>query len=139
MTAYGRFTAASNTAERVPDKKSNGNALSGYSIDPALGGEQSDLINYTVNHIDWRGTPPRSRSKVTVSNFNATPYPTVTIVDCPTISKTWRPYNSQTGQPLKLVTPNVAPPWATTATVVHYKTRWVVQSRRVDMTRTCKP
>lgn len=128
---------ASNEAERAPARISK--TLEQYAIDPALGTEQGLLTQFQVNNIDWRGTPPTSRPQVVKTGFAATPYPNVTVVDCPTVSSTWRPYNSKTGKPLTLVKPKVAPPWATTATVALYRGKWMVQTEKTDMTRTCKP
>jgi hypothetical protein len=128
---------AGNRAERSPAKPPQ--SLTRYAIDPALGTFQGLLAQFQLDNIEWRGTPPVSRPKVTSTRFDAQPYATVTIVDCPTLSSTWRPYNSKTGKPMKLVKPKVAPPWATTATVVLYHGRWMVHATTTDMTRTCKP
>lgn len=137
LAAYNAFVSASDTAERDPSRISK--LLPRYAIDPALGTEQGLLTQFQVNNIQWRGTPPTSRARVVKTGFAATPYPNVTVVDCPTVSSSWRPYDTKTGKPLPLVKPKVAPPWATTATVALYKGKWVVQTTKTDMTRTCKP
>jgi hypothetical protein len=139
VAAYQHFVDAGNTAERTPSKIANSKALSSFAIDPALGSEQSDITNFQLQNIEWRGTPPVTRARVMKTNFAAKPYSAVTIVDCPTVSSTWRPFNTQTGKPLKLVKPKVAPPWATTATVVLYRGKWMVQTEKTDMNRTCTP
>lgn len=139
VVAYQRFVAAGNTAERTPSKIASSKALASFAIDPALGSEQSDITNFQLENIEWRGTPPSTRVRVTKTDFAAKPYAAVTVVDCPTLSSTWRPFNAQTGKPLKLVRPKVNPPWATTATVVLYKGKWMVQTEKTDMRRTCTP
>ena len=137
--AYLSFVKSSDAAERSPARRAGSRSLANYAIDPALGTAQSQLIDFGVHGIEWRGTPPSSRTRVTTVDYGAQPYPTVSLVDCPTVSDTWRPYAVSTGKPLKLVTPKVAPPWATAVTVVLYKSRWMVRTANTDMTRTCQP
>lgn len=138
IAAYLAFTRASDAAERKPADLSRVKAIKAHSVDPALGKEGASLFDFRQSHIEWRGTPPTSRVKVTSASTTGA-HPTVTLRDCPTVSKTWRPYDSRTGKPLKLVKPKVAPPWAATVTVINYKGRWVVQTTKVDMSRTCTP
>jgi hypothetical protein len=137
LAAYSAFTNAVNQAQRKPGRVSKALAL--HAIDPALGTARGVLTQFQVSNIEWHGTPPASRTRVLSAKPAATPYPTVTIVDCPTVSTTWRPFNSKTGKPVKTVKPKVAPPWATTATVALYKGKWMVQTEKTDMTRTCAP
>ena len=137
LAAYTAFTNATNEAQRTPSRVSK--QLAQYAIDPALGTARGVLTQFQVSNIEWHGTPPASRTRVVRNNPTAQPYPTVTLIDCPTLSSTWRPYNTKTGKPVKTVTPKVAPPWATTATIALYKGKWMVQIEKTDMTRTCTP
>lgn len=137
LAAYAAFTNAVNEAQRKPAQVSK--ALTLYAIDPALGTARGVLTQFQVSDIEWRGTPPASRTRVVSARPTATPSPTVTLVDCPTVSNTWRPFNSKTGKPVKTVKPKVAPPWATTATITLYKGKWMVQTEKTDMARTCAP
>ena len=130
--------AASFTAERKPTDLSRIASIKAHAVDPALAQEGENLFQDRQSHIEWRGTPPSSRVRVTSVAANGT-YPTVTLVDCPTVSKTWRPYDARTGKPLKLVPPKVAPPWPTNAKVIYYRHQWVVQTAKADMSRTCQP
>lgn len=136
--AYLAFVAASFNAERKPTDQSRIAAIKAHAVDPALVQEGEDLFQYRQSHIEWRGTPPSSRVSLGSVNFSGT-YPTVTLVDCPTVSKTWRPYDTRTGKPLKLVPPKVAPPWPTNAKIIYYRGNWMVQTAKADMSRTCKP
>ena len=137
LAAYTAFTNATNEAQRTPSRVSK--QLAQYAIDPALGTARGVLTQFQVSNIEWHGTPPSSRTRVVKNNPTAQPYPTVTVVDCPTVSNTWRPFNTKTGKPVKTVQPKVAPPWATTATIAFYKGKWMVQIEKTDMTRTCTP
>ena len=136
--AYLAFVSASNDAERKPTDQSRVAAIKAHTVDPALAEEGENLFQFREQNIEWRGTPPASRVQVKAVDASGT-RPTVTIIDCPTISNTWRPYDASTGRPLKLVAPKVPPPWATTATVIYYRGRWMVQTAKVNMSRTCAP
>ena len=137
LAAYTAFTGATDEAQRTPSRVSK--QLEQYAIDPALGTARGVLTQFQVSNIEWHGTPPASRTRVVRSNPTAQPYPTVTLIDCPTVSSTWRPYSTKTGKPVTTVKPKVAPPWATTATIALYKGKWAVQFEKTDMTRTCTP
>jgi hypothetical protein len=137
-SAYGKYTEATYDAERSPQRDHNA-VLTSLAIDPALGTFQGLLTKLQLAGIANRGTPPRSRVKVTKTDLNAKPWPTVTIVDCPTVSSSWVAYDVKTGKPVKVVPNPVNPPYAVTATVIRYKGTWVVYRTKADRNHTCVP
>lgn len=137
-TAYVRYAVETYNAERTPATDHSGQ-LSTLAIDPALGTFQGLLTQLQIAGIANRGEPPTSRVKIRKVDLTAKPYPTVTVVDCPTVSPTWMAYDIKTGKPVKVVANPVGPPYAITGTVVRYKAKWVVYRTTVDGKRTCTP
>ena len=138
QAAYLTYTAATYEAERTPEQDHNAE-LTSLAVDPALGTFQGLLTQLQVAGIANQGTPPTPRPKVTKTDLSAQPYPTVTIVDCPTVSPTWLAYDVTTGQPVTVVPNPVQPPYAVTASVIQYKGKWVVSSTSADRNHTCAP
>lgn len=138
QSAYLKYTAATYQAERTPQKDHNAE-LTTLAVDPALGTFQGLLTQLQIAGIANKGTPPTSRVKVTKTDLSAQPYPTVTIVDCPTASPSWIAYDVKTGKPVKVVPNPVKPPYAVTASVIQYRGKWVVYSTKADRNHTCVP
>lgn len=138
QSAYLKYTAATYQAERSPQKDHNAE-LTTLAVDPALGTFQGLLTQLQIAGIANRGTPPTSRVKVTKTDLSARPYPTVTVVDCPTVSPSWIAYDVKTGKPVTVVPNPVKPPYAVSASVIQYKGKWVVYSTKADRNHTCVP
>jgi hypothetical protein len=138
VAAYNRWAKATYEAERSPGKNHN-QQLSALAVDPALGTFQGFLSQLQIAGIANRGTSPRPRAKAIAGDLSAQPYPTVTVVDCPTVSASWKPYNVQTGKPVKVVPNPVKPPYAVTAKVIKFKDKWVVDQTKADRNHTCSP
>lgn len=140
LLAYLRYRQAFNAAEEEPSSAPRRFALARISTDPQRQRDGAMLVQNRINHVAWRGTPPRSRAKVTHSNFHARPYPIVVVRDCPTVSATWTPYLTTTGKTVPVTYPkgSAHPPYAFTATVVKYRSRWVVQKVTMYLRKTCE-
>lgn len=99
------------------------------------------MVSYAANDIAWSGTAPSPRVKVVSVAAAAKPYPTVTLRDCPTAAPTWKPYNIKTHKvvPVKYPGSTAPPPHAVTATVIYFKSHWMVQRTVTAVTKTCVP
>lgn len=141
LAAYTAFQTASRNAEKRPSDLSLRKVIAAHSIEPALTNEAAGLLSYSVNDIAWLGTPPSPRAKILALQLGATPYPTVTLKDCPTAAPSWKPYNIKTHQPVPVKFPGstAPPPHAITATVVYYHSQWVVQKTVTEVKKTCAP
>lgn len=141
IAAYVAFRAAAHNAEKKPTDTSREAALKTYAVDPALGHEGGSLISYLTGDIAWGGTPPGARVRVTAVQPAAKPYPMVTLRDCPTAAPSWKPYNIKTHKPVSVKFPGstAPPPHAITATVIYYRSRWVVQTSVTEVKKTCAP
>lgn len=141
VAAYVAFRAAAHNAEKKPTDTARENALKAYAVDPALGHEGGSLISYVTGDIAWGGTPPSPRVSVSAVEPAAKPYPTVTLRDCPTPAPSWKPYNIKTHKPVSVTFPGstAPPPHAITATVIYYRSRWLVQTSVTEVKKTCVP
>ena len=110
-----------------------------HAVDPALGQLENDLLTFASAGIAYRGTPPTSRTKVTKIEMQANPWPTVTVMDCPTVAPSWKPVYVKSGKPATLAPASAKPPYAVTAAVIYYKNRWAVYRTTVDRKHTCAP
>lgn len=141
VAAYVAFRAAAHNAEKKPTDTALENALKAYAVDPALGHEGGSLISYVTGDIAWGGTPPAARVSVSAVKPAANPYPMVTLRDCPTAAPSWKPYNIKTHKPVSVEFPGskAPPPHAITATVIYYRSRWLVQTSVTEVKKTCAP
>lgn len=140
VTAYLAFTHASHAAERKPTDLSLEGALKKYALDPALSTEGQHLFGYRDSGIAWSGSPPSSR--VTVASIaDGGVYPTAMLTDCPTVSRSWRPYIVKTHKAVPVTFPpgSAKPPHAVSAKVIYYKSHWMVQSTTTNVRKTCAP
>jgi hypothetical protein len=137
--AYLAFINASHAAERNPANGNLLNAVRAAAVDPALAVEGEHLFGYRTSGIAWSGQPPVSR--LTVEKISDGAAPAVTLVDCPTLSPSWQPYLLSTHKPVPVTFPpgSAKPPHATTARVIYYKSRWMVQSTTTEVKATCTP
>jgi len=138
VKAYLAFTRAVYTAERAPGPQ-NLSLLKRYSIDPELGSVTDFLTKLQLAGLVVRGTPPASRVHVIGYAPKANPFPAVSLVDCPTVSTTWRPYYKASGKPGKVVQGKAKPPYASRATVVLFKGVWKVRTVKTNRNKTCSP
>jgi hypothetical protein len=138
LTAYLAYIAATYLAERSPSK-SHTRQLSAHAVDPALGTIEGLLTQLQIAGIANRGTPPKSRVKIIKVDPLATPWPTVTLLDCPTVASSSEAYYIKSGRPVEVLPNKNKPPYAVTATVIQYKGRWVVYKTIADRTHTCAP
>src|SRR5439155_17626381 len=115
--AYRAFNDALNEGLRDPSSNYAG-TIAAHSVDPARETADSNIASFRLSHIAFRGTPPKPRIKITGSHLSATPWPTVTLIDCPTVSGTWKAVNTKTGQPAPTTYPSgsAKPPHAIEAT-----------------------
>ena len=139
--AYTAFAMASRNAERRPTDLGRRKALAAHAIEPALTNEAASLVSYAANDIAWSGTAPSPRVRVVSVDPAAKPYPSVTLRDCPTAAPTWKPYNIKTHEvvPVKYPGSTAPPPHAVTATVVYFKSHWMVQRTVTEVKKTCAP
>lgn len=136
--AYLAFEKASRDAERKPGDHTRRKGLRAHAVDPALSTEVGHLVGFASAGYAWFGQPPRPR--VNVKSIDpGNPYTVVTLVDCPTVSTSWKPYVVKGHQPVPVTYPSgsAKPPHALTATVIHYKSRWMVQKVVTDVRHTC--
>ena len=135
-TVYALYTNESFRALSSP-RTAHSKVLAKYSVDPEFG----KLLNYIgflrSNGIVFRGSPPVSRITVVSDRPIAKPWPKVILRDCPKDFSNWRPVYSATGRLVSLQTNKAPQPNATTATVIYYKSRWVVYSLTTNRNRTC--
>ncbi len=141
MTAYIAFAKASRSAEEQPSDKSRFNSVRAHAVDPALANEGETLFNYQRANIAFKGQPPSPRVSVMVLAPAAKPYPTATVIDCPTISSRWKAYDTKTHNvvPIKYPGETAKPPHPTTANLIYYGGRWAVQKITTDVRQTCAP
>lgn len=141
IAAYLRYRSIVNAVDRTPSSTRLLNELAAITVDPQQGTDGRTLLQYRLNHLVWRGTPPRPRASVTESRLEAKPYPTVVVRDCPTASASWKPYDTTENKPVPVQYPkgSAHPPFAITATVVDYKSHWVVAKVTTYMRKTCAP
>ncbi|PZS32188.1 MAG: hypothetical protein DLM61_07270 [Pseudonocardiales bacterium] len=141
VAAYVAFRTAAHNAEKNPADTAREAALKAYAVDPALGHEGGSLISYVTGDIAWGGTPPAARVSVTAVQPASKPYPMVTLRDCPTAAPSWKPYNIKTHKPVPVQFPGstAPPPHAITATVIYYRSRWLVQTSVTEVKKTCAP
>lgn len=141
VAAYLRYRAIVNAAEKSPSSTRLLNELAAITADPQQQRDGAMLLQNRINQVAWRGIPPRSRAKVSESNLQAKPYLTVMVRDCPTVSATWKPYLTTTGKSVPVTYPkgSARPPYAFTATVVEYRSHWVVQKVTMYLRKTCAP
>ncbi len=139
--AYIAFTNAVQHADENPMDVSREQAIKAHAIDPALANEGGHLVGFRTEGIAWSGHPPAARVSVAAVDPAAQPYPIVVLVDCPTVSGSWKPYDVKTHQQVPVTYPkgSAPPPHASTATVVSYHSRWVVQKTVTNVTKTCAP
>jgi hypothetical protein len=111
------------------------------TVDPQQERDGAMLLQYSINHLIWRGTPPAPRATVAQMRLAAKPYPTVVVRDCPTVSTTWEPYDTShhTVVPVQYPKGSARPPFGITASVVKYKSRWRVEKVTTLMRTTCVP
>jgi hypothetical protein len=141
VTAYLKYREAINTAQRSPASTGLLTAVANATADPQQETDGKMLLQYRINHLAWRGTPGRPRVTVTESRAHANPYPTVTVRDCPTVSASWKPYDTTTNKPVPVTYPkgSAKRPFAVTATVVDYQSHWLVEKVTTYMRKTCEP
>lgn len=139
--AYVEFAKASRLAEEAPGDQKRFTAVKAHAVDPALGNEGVTLFNYQRAGIAFKGQPPAPRVKVKLLGPDTKPYPTATLVDCPTVSSTWMAYDTKTHQvvPIKFPGETAKPPHPTTANLIYYAGRWAVQKITTDVRQTCAP
>ena len=141
VDAYQAFSSAAFVAEQRPPGLGaplpEGGDFTKYSFDPIKG----DLLGYvtTLNrtHQAWRGTPPTPRISVLSTDLSATPYPTITLDDCPTPAPTWEQYDVSTGAVATTQPGAAPPPYLITAQVIYYENHWGVSKIAHDSSRTC--
>lgn len=138
VTSYLNLVAASNSAYEDPEGVS-AKSFAEFAVDPALGVILNDVTNLQLSSYEFRGVPPVSRITISHSDLGAKPYPFVVLVDCPTVSTTWKVYSQATGKPVQVVSQEIDPPYATTNEMVHIRERWVLRTTSVDRSRTCSP
>lgn len=140
VDAYTNFMAAVFEAEKHPG--AIGEALppeqdfTKYSFDPARARQVSFISLLSTRGWEYRGSPPTTRVSVTGIDLSASPYPTVTLVDCPLPSPAWGAYDVKTGKAIPTPTTTSPLPHPTTAEVINYQGRWGVH-RLTPKDETC--
>ena len=137
VKAYESFMNAYNVAELHPTYAAAGSFVK-YSFDPARADASSEILFLVQGHLKYVGTPPTPRLSVAKVDLAAAPYPTVTVVDCPTAPASWKVV-ATSGPPPTTRQPKARPPYKITAQVILYEKHWGVQKMTVDSTRTCSP
>ena len=138
MAAYLGFKVAEYQSDREPGPQ-NLKALEQFVIDPALATVTDFLTSLQIGGLGYRGNPPQARVRTVSINLRSKPYPTVRLMDCPTVSLEWRPYVLSTMKPAALVPNKVRPPYASTVEVVKLDGGWRVRTTTTDNTKTCTP
>lgn len=141
VNAYRSYQRAFVAAEQSPNSTKYLKDLADITIDPQQGRDGQSLLDYSVNKTAWRGPPPVPRIQAVSTQLNATPWPTATIQDCPTYSADWRPYLIANNKSIPVTYPkgSARPPFTITATIIEYKSRWVVQTVTTSMRKSCAP
>lgn len=143
IAAYVKFTQAAHKAQEHPPPPGKpyppGGDFAKYSFDPVRGQEAGYVLTLARDGVAWRGTAPRPRVKVKTSDLGATPYPTVTVTDCPTAPPDWTAFHVKSNKPIP-TRPSGAPlPHVITAKVIYHEGRWGVMKTTADTKHTCEP
>lgn len=145
VKAYDNFMAAYAVSEQHPPDSQGkpyvaGGDFTKYAFDPARIEYVSYILGLTQLQLAYRGTPPVPRVSVTNADLATKPYPTVTLVDCPTAPNNWKVVATSPGPPATTkTTPKAPPPYKATVTVIFYEKHWGVSKITTDTSRTCQP
>jgi hypothetical protein len=139
--AYEAFNDAANNAQRKPvadgEKLTAAADFTKHSFDPLKTEYSAYIWSLESQGVEFRGTPYESHISVTKVDLKASPWPVVTLTDCPS-GDDWDEYSIKTNKRVPSADDgDVPPPWLVTAKVIYYKGHWGVQSTTVDKDRTC--
>lgn len=140
VDAYVAYTAAYNAALMDPAGSAAGYKAgadpSVYSFDPQTNADRVTM-GQLAGKIRFKGTPPTPRVHVQDIELTKSPYPMVSLTDCPTAAPTWNAYNADGSITDSGTGPQ--PPYLITAQMILYKNHWGVSSWTADSSRTCAP
>lgn len=143
LSAYESFVKSYQVSERHPPSAANkpyvaSGSFPRFSFDPVRADAVSYILFLTQSQLKYVGTAPATRASVMTVSLNATPYPTVTVSDCPTAPASWKAV-ATSGPPATTKPPKVAPPYRVTAQVIYYEKHWGVYKQTVTSSKTCSP
>jgi len=138
--AYESLSTAFNTAVRKPVRQGTpfppGADIEKWSFDPFRMQSKLSIWNLAAEGIKYRGTPATAHIQVEKIDLKASPWPTVTLSNCPT-GGNWHGYNARTKAQVPEATPSVPPPYQETITVIFFQKHWGVRTLTIDTSRTC--
>jgi hypothetical protein len=141
VDAYENFWATSMAANASPFAPASTPAASEdftkFSFDPARANQLTYVAQLVQSGVAWKGSHPTPRLSVTAIDLEASPYPTVTLTNCPTPAPTWQAYYLATGKPVPGNPSAVPLPYEITVQMIKYQGQWGVQSLTSDSSKTC--
>lgn len=108
-----------------------------FSFDPARANQLTYVAQLVQSGVAWKGSHPTPRLSVTAIDLEASPYPTVTLRNCPTPAPTWQAYYLATGKPVPGNPSAVPLPYEITVQMIKYQGQWGVKSLTSDSSKTC--
>jgi hypothetical protein len=143
VDAYLALDLALGRAQRNPPSLTAslppGADFSRFAFDPLRTQLDTYLASLQKEGVAYRGTPPTPRVTVTSMSLTASPYPTVRLYDCPTVSTDWLPVNVKTGKPAPVPTTAHAPPFGTKIEMIRAADHWGARAVTPDGENTCTP
>lgn len=142
VDAYEAFNDAANQAQRKPvadgEKLPPEADFTKFSFDPIKTQQAAYIWSLESQGVEFRGTPYEPNISVTKIDLKASPWPMVTLTDCPSGGDDWDEYSIKTNKRVPSVDDgDIPPPWLATAKVIYYKGHWGVYSMTVNKDRTC--
>jgi hypothetical protein len=125
--AYQQWVVAAAMHPKGPNTRALSALATGTAYSAALNNLNPTLV--------WRGSPDEPRVRVVSVQAGGT---VVNLGDCAKPG-TLRPYYVATGKRVPLQSNPAAPPYLTTAQVVHLHARWLVGRISTDRSTTCSP